>query len=91
MEEMTDIALGDTVIMLDNNLNEKKTCCCFKVDKWCLKHSGLAGFKTYDKNKNTYCTCFDCCSWCFEFRCKKSFNEMNDITCYFCCCAFYFT
>ena len=70
--------------------NKIKTICCCISQKWCFEHSGIAGFKYYDENKNNCCTCLDCCSWCLEFRFKKMPIFSKEMSCYMCCCAIYF-
>jgi hypothetical protein len=72
----------------------KITCCCFSCccsEKWCIKHTGIASIKEYDKNVNNYCICLDYCSWCLEFRNKKWKMCSKETNCYLCCCSIYFT
>jgi hypothetical protein len=68
----------------------KSICCCIS-EQWCFEHSGIAGFKNYDENKNHCCLCLDCCTWCLEFKIKKPLNIIKDTNCYICCFSIYFT
>ncbi len=79
---------SDSIVFIKPN--KKKICCCV-TEKWCFEHSGIAGFTSYDENKNNCCTCLDCCTWCLEFKLRKPTNYMKDTNCYICCFAIYFT
>ena len=80
---------SDSIIFI-KPAKKKMKCCCIN-EMWCFEHSGIAGFKHYDKNKNNCCTCLDCCTWCFEFKLKKPMICMKDTNCFICCFVIYFT
>ncbi len=84
------IAINNDGEMLFSREDKSMICCCIS-NKWLFEHSGIAGFTTYDENKNNCCTCLDCCTWCLEFKLRKPINYMKDTNCYICCFAIYFT
>ncbi len=90
MENLQEVDINFETEPLTKISNSKMKCCCIN-ETWCFEHSGIAGFKHYDKNKNNCCTCLDCCTWCFEFKLKKPMICMKDTNCFICCFVIYFT
>jgi hypothetical protein len=73
-----------------NSSRENHSSYCFNSEKWCFKHSGIAGFKYYDETAMNCFVCLDCCTWCLEFRFKRLPICSKEMNCYICCCAIYF-
>jgi hypothetical protein len=88
MENLSNETLYQVSVNSDSIIftkpNKRKTIFCCISDKWCFEHSGIAGFTTYDENKNNCCICL-------EFKLKKPFNCIKDTNCYICCFVINFT